>query len=333
MAVSILCYLSVLISPTAFWPVVFLSYAIPGVLVFNVIILIVLAFKRSRSLIIPLIALVLGIPFILISFSYRGKLSAKGSEISVLSFNAKLFRKHNSYSSFSFDMIDWVARDTSQIKCIQEYCSSTWTRLDVTQQVKAQGYYAHTFKSKIKNSIHDLGLATFSRYNIINSGIIWEDSTLNAAIFSDIDLGKDTIRVYNVHLASMGLNLSEFRWKNNYARKIKTLISKLKNGAAKRSSQIDILVTHTLSSPHPYIICGDFNETPYSYNYFRLKSNFYNTFEKAGNGFGFSSNSVLFFLRIDHQFYSSGITPINYVVDRSMGISDHFPTRGNYAIE
>jgi len=77
----------------------------------------------------------------------------------------------------------------------------------------------------------------------------------------------------------------------------------------------------------------DFNETPYSYNYFKLKKHFFNTFEEAGNGFGFSFNSLIFFLRIDHQFYNSEIEVLNYRIDRSMAISDHYPTRGFYRMQ
>jgi endonuclease/exonuclease/phosphatase family metal-dependent hydrolase len=176
-------------------------------------------------------------------------------------------------------------------------------------------------------------LGIFTTYDILNSGIVWEDSTINGAIFADINLGSDTIRVYNVHLASMGLQLSQYKQKGGYAGKLKKLVSKLKNGATHRSYQVDKLMEHTATSPYPFIICGDFNEMPYSYNYFRFKANLENTFEEAGNGFGFSLNSPLFFLRIDHQFYNSGIKAINYRVDRSMKISDHFPTRAVYKIE
>jgi endonuclease/exonuclease/phosphatase (EEP) superfamily protein YafD len=114
--------------------------------------------------------------------------------------------------------------------------------------------------------------------------------------------------------------------------KLRNLISKLKNGAINRSSEINTLIKHTQSSPYPFIICGDFNETPYGYNYHRLHSLFDNSFEKAGNGFGFTLNSLLFFLRIDHHFYGKGITAQLYKVDRSMNISDHFPTIGYYKI-
>ncbi len=107
---------------------------------------------------------------------------------------------------------------------------------------------------------------------------------------------------------------------------------RLKHGAEKRSSQIDLLIEHANNSPYPVVICGDFNETPYSYNYFKLKKHFSNSFENAGHGFGFSYHSILFFLRIDHQFYTNRIKALDYRIDREMRISDHFPARSLYSI-
>ena len=94
-----------------------------------------------------------------------------------------------------------------------------------------------------------------------------------------------------------------------------------------------MIINHAQNSPHPFVICGDFNETPYSYNYIRIRSIFNNAFENAGNGFGFTFNSVLFFLRIDHHFYGEKIVPVDYWVDKTIQTSDHFVTRGVYRIE
>jgi len=131
----------------------------------------------------------------------------------------------------------------------------------------------------------------------------------------------------------MGLNVGQYKNPRYYGYKLKTLIAKLRHGATNRSAQIDRIIEHTKTSPYPYMICGDFNETPYSYNYLRLRRHFSNAFEKAGHGFGFSVNSSLFFLRIDHQFYGTGLKALNYQVDRSMRISDHFATRGYYDLD
>jgi endonuclease/exonuclease/phosphatase family metal-dependent hydrolase len=153
--------------------------------------------------------------------------------------------------------------------------------------------------------------------------------TPNAAIFADLNVNGKTIRVYNVHLASMNLELQE----NTGLAKIWYVIKRLKFGAIKRNQQIKELLAHTKASPYPFIICGDFNETPYSYNYRELKKEYPNTFEEVGRGFGFTFNELPYLLRIDHQFYSNNIKAVGYRVDLTMAISDHFATYGYYLIE
>ena len=320
------------ISPKIFWPAVFTSYAIPGLLIINFILLFALPFIRKRLVIFPITALLIGSPFIIISYSNKGDKASKPDGLSVLSFNTKLFRKLKTYEEFSFDIIKWAATDTSGIKCFQEYSTNDrWEVLDVTKQISDEGYHSFTFSADLDDAEHNPGLAIFSTYDILDSGIVWKNyGSSNAGIFIDIKYNQDRIRIYNVHLASMRLRLYQYKNVNNYVGKLKRLISSLKNGAQARSNQINKLITHAQNCPYPYIICGDFNETPYSYNYFKMKRNFSNSFEEAGNGFGFTLNSALFFLRIDHTFFDDEIEAIDFRVDRTMRISDHFPTRGYY---
>ena len=271
----------------------------------------------------------------LITFSNKGEKTFDNGDISVLSYNVRFFRESGSYDRFSEELIKWVSNDSSDIKCIQEYCSNSFNPAWNSDKLnEKQGYASFIFTAQGTDSDHDQGLAIFSKYDILDTGFIWTNyGSTNGGIFADIKVGKDTLRVYNVHLESMGLVLSQYKSSNKYNSKIKRLLYKLKRGAEKRSEQIEKLVDHCGNSPYPYIICGDFNDTPYSYNYFKLKRYFSNAFEDAGNGFGFTFNSILFFLRIDHQFYDSKIEVVNYRVDRTAKISDHFPTRGFYSLK
>ncbi len=330
---SIFCYLSVWIPPTTFWPAVIGSYTIPVVLMFNIFLIIVLPLIKLRLIVFPLMALFFGIPFLQVTYSNKGSSSAKlDYDLSILSFNTKYFRKRKTYSEFSSDMIRWVAEDKTDIKCLQEYSTNDrWPELDVTRQIKEQGYNAFVYAADMVEAEHSPGMAIYTRHEIVDSGFVWKSvSSVHSCMYADIKMSENIIRIYNVHLASMQLRLYEYKDPTNYWGKIKYLIRALKTGAKVRSNQIEKLIEHASNSPHPYIICGDFNETPYSYNYFRLRSSFYNSFDKAGHGLGFTFNSVLFFLRIDHQFYSSDLQALDFRVDRKMRISDHFPTRGYY---
>jgi endonuclease/exonuclease/phosphatase family metal-dependent hydrolase len=328
---SCLSYVCVFVSPIHFWPAVFISYAIPVVLLLNGILSLAIFFFNKRLALIPLITIILGLPFVIITISYQGEKTIKNHELSILSFNAKFFMASKRYPYFSPQMIQWVVNDTSTIKCIQEFATNgNSPELDVTKQIMDKGYNSSIYSFNLNGSENPV-LAIFSKYDILDTGMVWEDKhSINVALYADIKKGMDTLRIYNVHLASMGLQINQYKNPNRYKSKLKTLITRLKYGSEKRSSQIDKIIAHTAECPYPFIVCGDFNETPYSYNYFKLKRHFSNAFEKAGNGFGFTLNSLLFFLRIDHHFYADEIEAIHFCVDRSMKISDHFPTRGYY---
>lgn len=330
---SLLCYISILISPAVFWPTVFLSLAIPFIIGLNFLLLIFCLFRRSKLIVFPLLGLLAGTPFIYRTVSFN-KPQTGADNLSVLSFNAKLFRKAKIYSAFSGEMINWVVNDSSLVKCIQEYSTNNrWAELDVTGQLELKGYHSFTFSSKMKNNEHSNGMAIFSKNEILKGAVILEDSsTANAIMYADIKWHSQILRIYNVHFESMSLNLYHFKNPDNAYSKWRGLISKLRHGSVNRQDEINTLIKHTQTSPYPFIICGDFNETPYGYNYHKLNSHFDNSFEQAGNGFGFTLNSVLFFLRIDHQFYGKGIVAQQFKVDRSMTISDHFPTVGYYKI-
>ena len=287
---STVSYLSVLVPPLVFWPAVFLCFVVPVFFVLNACLFILFVIRWRKLILFPFLGMIGGLPFLMITIAQNSNDTREQSDFSVLSFNAKLFRKQNTYGEFSMEMIKWVVEDTSAIKCIQEYSTDNrWEPLDVTHQMAERGYQSFALQSKKKDNDHNPGLAIFTKFKLLNSGVVWEDpNTLNGAIFVDVIVRGDTLRVYNVHLGSMALRMYQLREPENYFHKLRTMIAKLRDGAGRRSMQIDSIIEHTKSSPYPYLICGDFNEIPYSYNYFKLRSKFANSFEKAGRGFGFS---------------------------------------------
>jgi endonuclease/exonuclease/phosphatase (EEP) superfamily protein YafD len=65
-----------------------------------------------------------------------------------------------------------------------------------------------------------------------------------------------------------------------------------------------------------------------------MKKGMKNAFEESGKGFGFTYNgATLKLLRIDNQFYSSGLRAVELETLDSVILSDHFPVRGEYLIE
>jgi endonuclease/exonuclease/phosphatase family metal-dependent hydrolase len=165
------------------------------------------------------------------------------------------------------------------------------------------------------------GLAIFSRFPILEKGEIdLKDKSHNDAIFADVLIEKDTIRIYNIHLQSMKINQKRMtdtdKWKEN----IIDVSQRLRKGFAARSKQIDIIANHISKSPYPIILCGDLKYLD-------------NAFEKAGNGFEISLNSPIFYVRIDNQFFSPSIEIFNYQTYQNIEYSDHFPIKVLYGLE
>jgi len=232
-------------------------------------------------------------------------------------------------------MVNWIARNDADIKCLQEFYNDNKSEVfNTTSRIAQANNNAVVVKPAFVNRIGaQFGLAIFSRFPIIHSGeVLNEESKHQHAIFADVNTGEDTIRVYNTHLQSMSIDenkIGEFEQaKENYL----NIAKKLRFGFVERAKQVDNLVNHILQSPYPVIVCGDFNDLPYSYTYLTLKQHLSNAFEEAGHGFGFSYNGKLFFLRIDNQFYSKQLRATSFNIYRDISYSDHFPIRAEYSL-
>jgi endonuclease/exonuclease/phosphatase family metal-dependent hydrolase len=72
------------------------------------------------------------------------------------------------------------------------------------------------------------------------------------------------------------------------------------------------------------MICGDFNDTPWSYTYHTVIDNLEDSFVESGFGLSNTYNGKLPSFRIDYILHSKQYTSYNYKRDR-VPYSDHFP--------
>ncbi len=329
-----LAYISVLLSPASFWMAGFLSLSVPVLIILNLILLVFYLFRNRVFFVLHFLALVIGYKFFLISFS-NNKSESETADFSVLSYNVRVFNVYsnlnNNYESCR-QMIDWLRNDTADIKCLQEfYYDKTSPIFNTAQKLKNYGQYQYYGKPSVTNRIGaEFGLAIFSKFPIINRGeVLLAEHPDQYAIFADVLINNDTLRVYNVHLQSMKID-EDYLEIDRAGEQFFTVADKLKSGFIGRAKQVQSLVEHINASPYEHIICGDINDIPYSYTYFTLRDNLKNAFEEAANGFGFSYNGKLFFLRIDNQFYSEGLETKTFTTHREIDYSDHFPIRAGY---
>ncbi|MCH8319046.1 MAG: endonuclease/exonuclease/phosphatase family protein, partial [Bacteroidetes bacterium] len=309
---AVIAYLSSYVPPDIFWLSAIFALSIPVMLLLNLFFIIYWFLKKSFRSILSITVLLLGIKFIKSTFIPGFDLDNQNFSLGlvVVSYNVRVFNTYahlrDKNNDSSAKMIDWLADINSDIMCLQEFFydkkSDIFNSIDKISEKRKGRYY---FSIALTNSNAQFGIITFSKFPIINKGDLdFGNNTLNQATYIDVIINKsaDTIRIYNIHLQSLlikGKDIFEYaEERNDILSKSKNLLHLFKTVSILRSRQLDILIRHINNSPYAVVVCGDLNDTPYSYTYQTLNKTLNNAFEKAGNGFGFTYNSKFPFLRI-----------------------------------
>jgi len=328
------------VNPKTIWWIGLFGLAYMYLLAVNVCFLIFWVLSRKKKMV--LISL---IP-ILFGWSFFGKniqlLNKKisGEDIKnsfqVLSFNIQGFEQMNKKQSDGkmLNIFDFIKEKNPDIICLQEFMSSRWDKQlnekNIVEKLNQNPYY----HIDIYGEEFGYGVATFSKYPIIHKELIYSDNTTNACICSDLLIGTDTVRVYNIHLKSVGFqheerkllyNVIKIDYGRSDIRAAKTIIRQLITSSFIRAKQVEILSRHIANSPYPVIICGDFNDPPTSYSYRKVRGNRKDAFVEAGRGRSTTFNiGRIASLRIDCILYSDVFRAYQYESPRVL-LSDHFP--------
>ena len=105
----------------------------------------------------------------------------------------------------------------------------------------------------------------------------------------------------------------------------KSIISKLKSAYERRSEEVGKMLSNIPCDGRAIVLCGDFNDTPLSFTYHRIKqAGFTDGFVKAGRGIGHTYAGKLPLLRIDYIWGNDRIEPTSFKRIKTYG-SDHYP--------
>lgn len=337
-----------------FWLTGFFLFTTPIPLLLNLFYLFWWGFRRSKLVLLPLLVLLFtwnyyqrGITF---NFSEEAAPEVKADpvaagkgKLAVLSYNVRIFNTyahlHDKEYTNSRNMIEWVAENSADVYCLQEFYNEPQSKIynSVQKIVKKYGKYYFISNTLINRVNGQFGMAIISKYPILNKGTIkFEKLTQNHAMFADLKINQDTVRVYNFHLQSMSIEeediIATYREQDLFGKDLRNLLHRLKGGFIKRSHQVNMLDDHLQESPYPVIVCGDLNDVPYSYTYQKLNRRLENAHTAAGYGVGSTYNGILPLLRIDNQFFSPDLEVQNFKVHRDITFSDHFPLSATYVI-
>jgi endonuclease/exonuclease/phosphatase family metal-dependent hydrolase len=99
---------------------------------------------------------------------------------------------------------------------------------------------------------------------------------------------------------------------------------KVKKSILLRPKQVNQVFDHIEASPMDAFICGDFNDNPMSYTYYRLTRGRKDSFMEAGSGFGSTFSFLWPMLRIDYILFPDFCEAAAHEVIR-LPYSDHYP--------
>lgn len=329
--------LSPYIDPIKFW--------VPSVfgLFFKVFFLFALVFcvfflvmKRWKSLIWACVFIIIGIPSLLRTVAFGREQTTENSEkeISIITYNTAGVNCCKEFKvDAALEVYGNLREQNTDLLFLQEFVYNSKCHEDLKELIKHNGYkYYYSefgFNSRLTQIKSGNGVAVFSKYPLFNfKPLVNLSNTNNGAMRVDMKLGKDTIRLINVHLQSIGLQRNEYELntedlKENRLDDYKTSLRKIRDAFRKRSYQVEFVKSAILNSPYKVILCGDFNDTPISFTYSELTQKLDDTFLKAGSGFGTSFAGDIPLLRIDYTLASPSIKVLKSQIMNWEG-SDHY---------
>ncbi len=343
----LLSYLSVYISPEKIWLLAFFGLAYPFLLITNLLFIIFWIYKKRLFFIIPLVAILLGwnymASYIQVPLRKAKTETPDENKFNILSFNVRLFDLYdwNEGENTSAQIFEFINNEGFDIICFQEFFTKNSGELTESFIRKSldEKYYKH-IEYTIENRNYNYGIATYSRYPIVNRGVINFQNSSNSTIYTDIKKGNDTIRIFNNHLQSIRFNKNNYSFISNSKilkdderlKEIKDISSRLRDAFIKRASQANIISNYIESSPFPVIVCGDFNDVPVSYTYKTMKTNLNDSFIEAGRGIGTTYMGKFPSFRIDYIFHSEDVECVEFEI-HDVKLSDHYPLKGEFILK
>jgi endonuclease/exonuclease/phosphatase family metal-dependent hydrolase len=98
----------------------------------------------------------------------------------------------------------------------------------------------------------------------------------------------------------------------------------MKRSITRRPRQVDKVFLDIENCPIEAFVCGDFNDNPMSYSYYRMTRGRKDSFVEAGEGFGATFAGMWPLLRIDYVLLPDRFKALDHQTPR-LKYSDHYP--------
>jgi endonuclease/exonuclease/phosphatase family metal-dependent hydrolase len=328
--VTFSAYLLPFLAPKAFPLLSVLTLFMPLFFVFNALFFFYWGFQFKKRMILSGLVLLMGITFINKFYKFSTKEFPESEKnFSVMSYNVRLLNlfKWIDRDDVPEQILSFINEKNPDILCIQEFSNSA----DIDLKV-----YPHKYIVMAGDQIKT-GQAIFSKFPIINEGNIVFPNSNNNVIFADIKKGKEIIRVYNMHLQSIKISpdVTEINDDINVMDQSKSqkLLRRISKAFKQQQQQAELFKKHKTDCDYPLIICGDMNNSAFSYVYRNIKGKLRDTFEEAGKGFGATYKFRYYPARIDYIFADERMKVKQFESFSDFENSDHYPIMAKLSFE
>ena len=328
--VTFSAYLLPFLAPKAFPLLSVLTLFMPLFFVFNALFFFYWGVQFKKRMILSGLVLLMGITFINKFYKFSTKeFPESEKDFTVMSYNVRLFNvfKWIDRDDVPSQIVSFINDKNPDILCIQEYSTSA----DIDLKV-----YPHKYILMAGDQIKT-GQAIFSKFPIINEGNIVFPNSNNNVIFADIKKGKETIRVYNMHLQSIKISpdVTEINDDINAINQSKSqkLFNRISKAFKQQQQQAELFKEHKNDCKYPLIICGDMNNSAFSYVYRNIKGKLRDSFEEAGKGFGATYKFRYYPARIDYIFADEKMKVKKFESFSNFENSDHYPIMAKLSFE
>jgi endonuclease/exonuclease/phosphatase family metal-dependent hydrolase len=332
----VVSYLAVSINPDTFALPALFGLAYPYLLLINIIFAFGWAVALRFEALISVIVIAAGITHFSNYIKIKKPSGDKTGTFQVQSYNLRLFNYFEGQKNTISEkrILDLLKNQQSDIICLQElYIIGDPDQKERAIKATLGGKYYTHFKTIGTGTNRHYGIATLSKFPIVARGDIVHTGSSSLSIYSDIIIGKDTVRIFNNHLQSFRLHrmektflteIIEVSGDKETMKEIKVISSSLRNGFVKRASQAKDVKDKIDKSPYPVIVTGDFNDTPVSYSYRKIRKGLNDAFVSSGYGAGFTYKGNYPPNRIDYILYDTSFDCRQFEITK-VRYSDHYP--------
>lgn len=305
--------LSPYVNPARWWMIGFTGLIVPYLVITLILFLIFWLTVRPVWAWLPILTLAIGWQQLSVVFAWHpgaGFTKRKtANSLRIIDWNVQSFNGLTNNKEVKrlipSEVAASILKQEPDVICLQEFNSAD-NADNISLFTRQYPYHFFSRDYERAGAGYQSGCIIFSKYPMIDSGKI-KYKVAESLIYADILKGSDTIRVYTTHLQSFKFKKEDY----NDMEKIReqddktfsasrNLLRKMKLAFSRRGLQADMVREQMDKSPYPSVICGDFNDVPNSYVYFRIKGGYQDAFLQKGFAIGRTFIALAPTLRIDY---------------------------------